>query len=148
MKATEQRANLLVRTAWNAVDKALERCDAARARHAEPARSKGKRSPRKKAGEAAKGDLASAEHVLAAALDKARTEIGEATALLDKLVALEPTLERQSLYGSAMRRLALIEEVAGRPPEEQAAIESMKEHYEHAEASGVSSGSPISSIPR
>ena len=69
----------------------------------------------------------------AAAMDHARKEIAEAMALLDTLIAVGATVERETLYGSAYKRLALIEAAAGRLKEESAAISSMKDHYALAE---------------
>jgi pimeloyl-ACP methyl ester carboxylesterase/tetratricopeptide (TPR) repeat protein len=74
------------------------------------------------------------------ALGWARKSIHEAIALLDKLVSLKPTMERESLLGSAYKRLALVEELAGKPKAEAEAIARMKEHYENAEALGKEGG--------
>jgi tetratricopeptide (TPR) repeat protein/triacylglycerol esterase/lipase EstA (alpha/beta hydrolase family) len=65
--------------------------------------------------------------------DDARAKIEDAMKLLDHLLAIGPTLERESLYGSAFKRLALIEQRAGRPDAELAAIEGMRQHYAEAE---------------
>jgi tetratricopeptide (TPR) repeat protein len=67
------------------------------------------------------------------AIGDARREIVEALALLDTLFAIGPTAERENLYGSAYKRLALIEAAAERREEEVAAISSMKAHYAAAE---------------
>jgi hypothetical protein len=53
--------------------------------------------------------------------------------LLEKLLALQSTIERESIYGSACKRLALVEAAARRPVEERRAIEAMKLHYRRAE---------------
>jgi tetratricopeptide (TPR) repeat protein len=63
----------------------------------------------------------------------ARKEIDEAMTLLDTLLAIGPTVERESLYGSAYKRLALIEAAARRPSNEAEAISRMMEHYQEAE---------------
>jgi tetratricopeptide (TPR) repeat protein len=70
-----------------------------------------------------------------AARERARQEIAEAMALLDMLLAVGPTSERESLYGSAYKRLALIEAAAGsgRDAQEIEAISKMKAHYAAAE---------------
>jgi tetratricopeptide (TPR) repeat protein len=77
-----------------------------------------------------------------AAQQRARREITEAVALLDTLLSIGATVERESLYGSAYKRLALIEAAAGREDKEIEAIEQMKVHYEAAEriARSTSSG--------
>ena len=64
--------------------------------------------------------------------------------LLDKLIALAPTVERESLYGSGYKRLALLEAKAARIADEpdakaaadaaeKAAINQMWTHYNAAE---------------
>jgi tetratricopeptide (TPR) repeat protein len=63
----------------------------------------------------------------------ARKEIKEAMQLLDKLLAIGPTIERESIYGSAYKRLAMIEDAAGDPGKAALAIEQMKSHYAAAE---------------
>ena len=65
--------------------------------------------------------------------DSARREIAHAMGLLDNLLSVGATVERESLYGSAYKRLAIIEAAAGRGPAELDAIARMKEHYEAAE---------------
>ena len=47
-----------------------------------------------------------------------------------------PTMERESLRGSAYKRLALIAAAAGQPAEERRAIEATKAHYARAAAIG------------
>jgi tetratricopeptide (TPR) repeat protein len=63
----------------------------------------------------------------------ARAGIAEAMRLLDTLLAVAPTLERESIYGSAYKRLAQLEAAAGRADEEQRAIAGMWKHYAAAE---------------
>jgi hypothetical protein len=53
--------------------------------------------------------------------------------LLDRLLAIGPTIERENLYGSAFKRLALIEAAAGNEAQEADAIAKMKDHYAAAE---------------
>ena len=65
--------------------------------------------------------------------ENAREEVAKAMALLDMLLAVGPTVERETLYGSAYKRLALIEAAAGRENQELEAISKMKAHYEAAE---------------
>jgi tetratricopeptide (TPR) repeat protein len=66
-------------------------------------------------------------------VERAREEIAEAMALLDTLLAIGRTVERESLYGSAYKRLALIEAAAGWSAKEAEAISRMKDHYQAAE---------------
>ncbi len=68
-----------------------------------------------------------------AARIRARADIAEAMRLLDTLLAIGPTIERESLYGSAYKRLAMIEGAAGNEGKEASAIEKMKAHYTEAE---------------
>jgi tetratricopeptide (TPR) repeat protein len=65
--------------------------------------------------------------------EAARKEIADAMALFDTLCAVGQTLERESLYGSAYKRLALIEAAAGHGDQELEAIAKMRAHYAAAE---------------
>ena len=47
------------------------------------------------------------------AIDQARKDIKDAMKLLDTLLALAPTVERESIYGSGYKRLAMLEAAAG-----------------------------------
>ena len=67
-------------------------------------------------------------------MTQGRKDIRAALDMLGALVAIAPTVERESLLGSAHKRLALIEAVAGRAQPEAAAIATMAEHYRRAEA--------------
>ena len=60
-------------------------------------------------------------------IDQARNDIKDAMKLLDTLIALAPTVERESLYGSGYKRLALLEAAAARiadNPDAKAAAET------------------------
>ena len=109
-KAAEQSANLRVR---RASDHAAAAQDALRS--AVP----GKRAP---------GQVA-----LAKVRHQARREIRTALASIENLIGQQPTMERESLAGSACKRLATIESDAGREREALAAISRMKRHYAAAE---------------
>jgi tetratricopeptide (TPR) repeat protein len=76
------------------------------------------------------------------ALADGRQGIEAALALLQPLAALQPTIERLSLCGSAWKRLAMIEARAGRPAEERAAIVQMSACYRQAEGLAANSGHP------
>ena len=78
------------------------------------------------------------------AIDRARDDIKDAMDLLGTLIALAPTVERESLYGSGYKRLALVEAAAARLADkpdakaaaeaaEEEAIEQMRAHYGAAE---------------
>ncbi|MBR0897095.1 CHAT domain-containing protein [Bradyrhizobium tropiciagri] len=69
----------------------------------------------------------------AKAFDDARAAIKDAMALLDTLLALAPTYERESIYGSGFKRLAMLESLAADQPAEMQAINRMWQHYSAAE---------------
>ena len=64
-----------------------------------------------------------------AALDTARKQIEEALAALERIVAMQRSIERESLCGSAYKRLALVEAAAGNERAEMQAIARMAAHY-------------------
>ncbi len=78
----------------------------------------------------------------AASARRARTELAAALKLLNQLVALQPTMERHSLCGSAYKRLAMVERVAGRPTDTDAALRKMLRCYAAAERLGRDAGLP------
>lgn len=121
--AFEQRSNLRVRQAWASVQAAQQALDALK-----PG-----------AGRAARG-RARARRVQAAALRKtlslARHTITAEDRSLAILGTFGDTAERASLRAAAMKRLAMVEEAAGRPRDERAAIVKMKAHYESAAEQG------------
>jgi len=55
-------------------------------------------------------------------------------AQLERLAALQPTLERANLLGSAWKRLAMVEWKAGHKTEASKAVDGVVEHYGAAEA--------------
>jgi hypothetical protein len=67
------------------------------------------------------------------ALNAAREQISEARTLLDTLLAIGSTVEREVIYGSAFKRLAMIEAEAGDSDAERKALKGMKLHYGKAE---------------
>jgi CHAT domain len=130
MQAAEQLANVRVRWAWDRVRKAQQQRDsmAMRLRKLGGGRS----TADQKARTAAERSLAAAERAFRTSLSSARLSVKKATTLLETLIAVQPTIERASGYGSACKRLALIEAAAGRRLEERRAIEAMKVHYRQA----------------
>jgi hypothetical protein len=124
IKALEQLGNTRVRAAWEQVAQARDRRDELRLREPVAAQR----------GEAAADcELASAQDALQNALSRARDEIGAAKRLLEQLVSLHPTAERWNLLGSAYKRLALLESLAGNRQAEDAALGHMYDHYLAAE---------------
>jgi DNA repair exonuclease SbcCD ATPase subunit len=69
---------------------------------------------------------------------EARKTIEETIKVLEDLVRLQPSVERESLLGSAYKRLAMIEAAAGR--DDEPAIGKMREHYNRAEKLGRDGG--------
>jgi hypothetical protein len=65
---------------------------------------------------------------------RARDEIAAALRMLEQAAALHSTVERESLCGSAWKRLAMLEAAARRPSDEAKAVQNMKIHYGRAEA--------------
>jgi hypothetical protein len=64
-----------------------------------------------------------------ALIRQGRDDIRSALNILEALVTVAPTIERESLLGSACKRLAMLEGVAGQRAAEAAAIAHMAEHY-------------------
>jgi hypothetical protein len=71
-------------------------------------------------------------------VSEARKTIEHTIKVLEELVATQASLERESLLGSAYKRLAMIDAAAGR--DDEPAIRKMKEHYNRAEKLGRESG--------
>jgi tetratricopeptide (TPR) repeat protein len=74
-------------------------------------------------------------------LAAARTDIEAGIAHLQRLAALQPSVERASLLGSAHKRLCLLETRAGRDKAAAAALEATVSHYRAAEALARETGS-------
>ena len=70
---------------------------------------------------------------LRAALPKARKAIEAALLALERIVGVASSIERESLCGSACKRLAMVEAEAGNAAAERQAITRMKSHYQRAE---------------
>ena len=110
VRAAEQRANLQVRLAWNGVN----------GRHTAAEVLRKQNAPKKKIDEA--------EKRLAEAIAEGTAQIGTAIAVLEKLVGVEPSMERASLLGSAHKRRALIAAIHEDAATEAAAINEMKQY--------------------
>jgi phage gp36-like protein len=126
MSATEQLGNLRAREAESLVNKA-------RARIQSPKRTRGKSDA---------ATLTAARKALKEAITSARSEIDSALGLLEPLATLRPTIERHGLCGSAWKRRAMIEQVAGDPKAEDHAIAQMKVWYALAEDVARERGAP------
>jgi pimeloyl-ACP methyl ester carboxylesterase len=98
LRAAEQRVNHRVRLAWSEVSRALD----PKSRDRDPA-------------------------AFEAVVRSSRDTIQEAVGLLKNLVALQPTMERESLLGSAYKRLAMIAAAAGGRGSEKREQEALEE---------------------
>ena len=67
-------------------------------------------------------------------MDRARDDIDAALRGLQAIAGLQPTLERDSLCGSAWKRLAMLERKAGDAAAERAALQQATDAYTRAEA--------------
>jgi hypothetical protein len=134
LKASEQLANLWARVAADNVTKAIARRDESKRALAKAGNGRGASRTGARAEE--KSALAAAERVLRKAIAAGRKAIASAIELLGNVSALERTMERESLLGSAFKRLAMIEAAAGDDAREARAIAKMKTYYGQAEALG------------
>jgi hypothetical protein len=140
MKAAEQLVNLRIRLAGETVERAQKQRDATAARL--KAAGRGRRAADRKTRAEAKRAVDAAERALRTSLTSARSQVRDAIAMLEKLGEVQPTMERESLRGSAYKRMALIAAAAGRAAEERRAIDAMKRHYGRAAAIGRETQSP------
>jgi len=134
MKAAEQLANVRGRLAWEIVDAARRHLDQMKA-------SSNARGLTSKARAAARRAHVEAQRSLRQAVERADTLIDESLALLTKLVAVEQTMERASLIGSAYKRRALVDGAAGRRARMQRHLRQMSVAYQNAEIVGAANGS-------
>ncbi len=138
LKASEQLGNLQVRQAWQRVEGAgaalrrLEGEAAAGTRAKNPTAAAPSDAVQKKI-EAAKANLSTVTRA-------ARAQLTSALELLNRLVALQPTMERHSLCGSACKRLAMIERAEGRTASQVQALRDMLACYGAAERIGCEAG--------
>lgn len=77
---------------------------------------------------------------LGALVKQGREDMQDALRMLDALVRIAPTLERESLMASAWKRLAQLEGLANQAAPRQKALEQMVEHYTRAEAIALQTG--------
>lgn len=120
LEAVTKLGNLRARRAWETV-----------ARAAQP--SPIPRSDPRKRGKSPTVSRAATARARDAAFRAARAEISAALTLLERLADLWPSIERESLCGSAWKRMALLEALAKRPGDEAKAIVNMKLRYGNAE---------------
>src|SRR5262249_1408634 len=132
MKAAEQLANVRSRLGWEIVDKAVRYRDAMAAREKD-------RGLTAKLRAAARAERIEAQRVFHSAVGRADGLIAESLALLAKLSAVEETMERANLVGSAYKRKALVDAAAGRNRSMHKNLEQMNKHYQHAREVGLKS---------
>jgi len=133
MKAAEQLANVRGRLGWHLVDQATRHLETLTQRE----RASGGTARARGAARRARLD---AQRSFAQALERADTLIDESLALLTKLIAVEQTMERASLVGSAYKRKALIDAAAGRRQRVQQDLRLMEANYRKAQEVGAKSG--------
>jgi CHAT domain/Lecithin:cholesterol acyltransferase len=131
-RAAEQWANLAARQAQNTVREAAKARDAIERK----VRRDGKVTPQERV------LLQAAERAVREAALAAREPLREARATIERLIALQPTMERASLAGSACKRMAMVEAEAGSAAEALASVQQMKLHYARAEAMAGETDSP------
>jgi tetratricopeptide (TPR) repeat protein len=128
IRAAEQLGNQLARQAEAIV---------AGARHAakEAEEHLSRTKPRTRARREVQREVDKATRALGTAVGRARQKLKEAITLLEKVVALKPTMERESLCGSAYKRLLMIADNSGGRGAGQA-LEQIRAHYTKAEELG------------
>ena len=131
IRASEQLANTRARLAVESVEQASEALDKSK----EALKKFGTRKAKKAAYDAARRKISAAQKALSAAKAKGAQEIDTALKLLEKLVSLHPSMERESLLGSTYKRLAMFQSLTGK--NNVAAVKKMQQHYELAEQLGL-----------
>jgi hypothetical protein len=145
MRAAEQLANVRIRLGSQTVERAQKQRDEAAARL--KAAGRGRRAADRKARVEAKRAVDAAERTLRKSLVSARSEIKGGIAMLEKLGELHLTIERESLRGSAYKRLALIAAAAGQSAEQRKAMEAAKRYYARAFTIAQDSQAPNAFYP-
>jgi CHAT domain-containing protein len=123
-RAAEQWANLSAKQAEDAV------------RRAARARDKAQRRNRTAA------ERERASRAVHAAAAQARAPLKRSLETIERLIGLHPTMERESIAGSACKRLAMVESEAGANAAALAAVRRMKAHYARAEQMARAANAP------
>ena len=126
IKCAEQIGDLRARLAWENALSAQQHEESAPPPTKTRRSTKTARSTAKRA--AATGSAATRTHIL----NRSRTEIESALALLGSLATLSSTVERESICGAAWKRKAMLEVLAGDADAERIAITTMQHHYARA----------------
>jgi tetratricopeptide (TPR) repeat protein len=122
--AAEQLANGRSRMGWEIVDTAL-RLGASASRRT-TSKKGGRLSTRPRGG----------NRTIAQTIQRADQLIAQALGLLQRLIDIEPTMERLSLIGSAHKRSALVAAAADRQDRVDEALKEMKSAYRRAQQFG------------
>jgi hypothetical protein len=133
MRAAEQLGNLRSRVAWEIVDRAGRHLDEMKTRETGAGQSRKARTEARRA-------RLDAERALRGAVVRADGLISDSLALLETLGAVERTLERASLTGSAYKRRALVNLAAGRRGQVDRDLALMAASYREAQAIGEQAG--------
>jgi hypothetical protein len=133
MRAAEQLANVQGRIAWEIVDQSTRNRDAAKA-------LAGAKGQTRKAQAASRRAAAEAQAARAKALRRATRLTNSSLSLLQKLMAVEKTMERASLLGSARKRQALVNGADNRDGQVRRALAAMEAAYKLAQEIGEKSG--------
>jgi hypothetical protein len=131
MKAAETCGNLQVRRAWAPVDAASRQVEALHVRLAEAQAAE----PTDDASVATlSAQLAERSADLKARAAEALVAVAKGRDALERLIAVQSTPERQSLAGSAWKRLALIHDILDDARRCKEALQRMHERYDAARA--------------
>ena len=133
IKAAEQLANVYGRLGWELVERATRDLD-----HRKKDERAGARTARARA--AARRARVDGERSLRQAITRADRLIAQSLELLKRLSAVEPTMERASLMGSAYKRMALVDGVARRRGRVGQDLRQMRAAYEDAQKLGEKMG--------
>ena len=140
LRAQEQLGNLLARRGWDRARQARDKAQAAASASERAPGEPPSKGPAGKKRTGAKTTPISTE--LALELQIGREDIVAALRGLQTLCSLQPTAERLSLCGSAHKRLAMLDTLAGSTALAQGAMASALAFYEKAEALAQATDDP------
>jgi hypothetical protein len=134
-RALEQLGNLYVRQADRLLQNALQKQDET----SHPVKPAGGGAPKRARGE---HRTSTRDDAFRQALAHARQTVKQGLTIFEGLSAGRSTMEFHSLWGSAYKRLAMIEAAAGDATAESLALEAMRTQYFRAEEIGYATASP------
>jgi tetratricopeptide (TPR) repeat protein len=130
MRAAEQLGNARSRFAWELVERAVRHRDEMQ-RQAQSLNSK-KPAATRKAKAAAGAALRDAQRRLTEAVAAARPLIAMSLGVLTELAQMHPTMERQSLVASAIKRRAMVNTAGGHAAQTRRDLAEMRAAYAEA----------------